>query len=324
MSSRMDNPSTLWTIMHCCFSNLGQSREPVSCIAVSLVVEKAFTSRASRYSWGVLTHFFARNAFNSARSPLLAAAAHRRYSSRRRPRRRRHLSVLRYPRNAASSSSSISSTFRPVASTASRIPRLTPRSTARSAGSGTCSSTRETATSKGRPGNATPACASRSRLRLRARVSTPRVASATIACCAACSARVVLRAPRASLCASRSVHVTFASSGGTTDIVGGATKNERNCLALFHHRQILALDTPVRARTDRGASSSDSSNGRWIHRRPPRTRASWLGPFEDCQSAVAAAVDWNKVRTFVTVQILGRRTTRRHHPRWEATPPPGR
>ena len=47
-------------------------------------------------------------------------------------------------------------------------------------------------TSNDNPGMATPACASRSRLRLRARVSTPRVDSATIAACAACTARVVV------------------------------------------------------------------------------------------------------------------------------------
>ena len=99
-----------------------------------------------------------------------------------------------------------SSTFRPVASTASRMPLLTARSTARSAGSGRCFSTIETATSKGRPGIATPACESRSRFRLRARVSTPHDAPATIAGRAACTARVVVcvwRAPRATLCAPR-------------------------------------------------------------------------------------------------------------------------
>jgi hypothetical protein len=37
------------------------------------------------------------------------------------------------------------------------MPLLTARSTARSAGSGRCFSTRKTATSKGRPGIATPA-----------------------------------------------------------------------------------------------------------------------------------------------------------------------
>jgi hypothetical protein len=50
---------------------------------------------------------------------------------------------------------------------------------------------------------ATPACASMSRFRLRARVSTPRDASATISADAACTARVVARAPRASLCVPR-------------------------------------------------------------------------------------------------------------------------
>jgi hypothetical protein len=112
------------------------------------------------------------------------------------------LSVLTYPRSTASSSSN-SSTFRPVASTASRMPLLTARSTARSAGSGRCFSTIETATSKGKPGIATPACAARSRFRLRARVSTPRDASATIKADAACTARVVARASRASLCVPR-------------------------------------------------------------------------------------------------------------------------
>jgi hypothetical protein len=47
------------------------------------------------------------------------------------------LSVLRYPRSAASFHLN-PFIFRPVASTASRIPRLTARSTARSAGSGRC------------------------------------------------------------------------------------------------------------------------------------------------------------------------------------------
>ena len=60
---------------------------------------------------------------------------------------------------------------------------LTARSTARSAGSGRCFSTRKTATSKGKAGKATPACA-----------QTPRAASATISRCAACTARVVVRA----------------------------------------------------------------------------------------------------------------------------------
>jgi hypothetical protein len=41
---------------------------------------------------------------------------------------------------------------------------------------------------------ATPVCAARSRFRLRARVSSPRVFLATIACCAACTARVAVRA----------------------------------------------------------------------------------------------------------------------------------
>ena len=64
-----------------------------------------------------------------------------------------------------------------------RMPLLTARSTARSAGSGRCFSTRKTATSKGKAGKATPACA-----------QTPRAASATISRCAACTARVVVRA----------------------------------------------------------------------------------------------------------------------------------
>jgi hypothetical protein len=50
---------------------------------------------------------------------------------------------------------------------------------------------------------ATPACESRSRSRLRARVSTPRDASATIKADIACTARVVARASRASLCVPR-------------------------------------------------------------------------------------------------------------------------
>ena len=86
-------------------------------------------------------HPSARNAFTPSRSPFLAAAAHRRRSSRRRPRRRRHLSVLRYPRLAASRSPKLS-TFRPVASTASRMPLLTARRFARSAVSGRLSGPR--------------------------------------------------------------------------------------------------------------------------------------------------------------------------------------
>jgi hypothetical protein len=50
---------------------------------------------------------------------------------------------------------------------------------------------------------ATPACAARSRFRLRARVTTPRDAAATIKADAACTSRVVARAPRASLCVPR-------------------------------------------------------------------------------------------------------------------------
>jgi hypothetical protein len=50
---------------------------------------------------------------------------------------------------------------------------------------------------------ATPACAARSRFRLRARVKTPRDVSATIAANAACTSRVVARDPRASLCVPR-------------------------------------------------------------------------------------------------------------------------
>ena len=55
-----------------------------------------------------------------------------------------------------------------------------------------CFPTIETATSKGRPGIATPACAARSRFLLRARVLAPRDASATIKEDAACTARAVV------------------------------------------------------------------------------------------------------------------------------------
>ena len=141
--------------------------------------------------------FSARNAFNASRSP--SSPLRRRGDARRqsRPRRRRHLSVLTYPRSAASSSSN-SSIFRPVASTASRMPLLTARSTARSAGSGRWFSTRDTATSKGRPGKATPACASRSRVRLRARLDAARRIGDHRGWCRASS-----RVPRARSCACR-------------------------------------------------------------------------------------------------------------------------
>ena len=142
-----------------------------------------------------------RSAFNASRSPIRAAAAQRRRSSDSRPLRRRHLSVLRYPRQAAPYSSN-SSTFRPVASTASRMPLLTARSTARSAGSGRCFSTSETARWKGKARKSDARLRVEVRFRLRARVSTPRVASLTIAAGAACAVRVVAL-PRARRCVCR-------------------------------------------------------------------------------------------------------------------------
>ena len=90
---------------------------------------------------------------STIRDLQLAAAALRRRSFFR-TRRRRHLSVLRYPRSAASSSLN-SSTLRPVASTASRMPLLTARRPARSLGSGSFAKTWVVTMSLRRPGIAT-------------------------------------------------------------------------------------------------------------------------------------------------------------------------
>ena len=141
-----------------------------------------------------------RGAFSASRSPIRAAARQRRRSSDSRPRRRRPRGVLRYPRRAASYSLN-SSTFRPVASTASRMPLLTARSTARSSGSGGCFSRDGEVEGQGRKSDArlrveVPLSLARARLDAARRVADHR---------GWCRVRRARRraAPRASLCVPR-------------------------------------------------------------------------------------------------------------------------
>jgi hypothetical protein len=75
----------------------------------------------------------ARNNFNFSSCPVLAAASQRRSLRDRRPCRCMRFNTFKRPSSTASSSPS-SSNRSPVAATASRIPRLTAGSRARSAG----------------------------------------------------------------------------------------------------------------------------------------------------------------------------------------------